>query len=46
MAFAAGDAEKDGITIGAHAFALSDGSGAHPGGSASVGQPLAPVRCQ
>lgn len=46
MAFAASEAEKDGITIGAHACALSAGSGAQPGGGALTSQALAPVRCQ
>lgn len=46
MAFAAGDAEKDGITIGAHACALSAGAGATAARDPNAAQPLASVRCQ
>ncbi|HJV01598.1 MAG TPA: type VI secretion system lipoprotein TssJ [Burkholderiaceae bacterium] len=46
MSFAAGEAEKDGITIGAHACALSVGAGATTANGTHAAQPLAPVRCQ
>jgi type VI secretion system protein VasD len=47
LAFAAGDAEKDGITIGAHACALSIGAGALPADKErSASKPLAPLHCQ
>src|SRR5471032_1754 len=50
LAFAADDAEKNGITVGLHACALSVGSGAGASASAaSVGetrQPLSSVHCQ
>ncbi|MBA5608409.1 type VI secretion system lipoprotein TssJ [Duganella sp. FT3S] len=46
MSFAAGDAEKDGITIGAHACALSVGSGATLlDADRSTSKPLAALRC-
>ncbi|WP_295994309.1 type VI secretion system lipoprotein TssJ [Rugamonas sp.] len=47
LAFAADEAEKNGITIGLHGCALSVGSGA-PASAATVGettQPLSSVRC-
>ena len=43
-AFAAADAEKDGITLGLHACALSVGAGA--GASGEAPPPLSLVRCQ
>lgn len=46
LSFAAGDAEKDGITIGAHACALSVGTGATAADGVSAATPLAPIRCQ
>lgn len=44
MTFAAGDAEKSGITVGLHACAISVGAGA--AASSEAGKPLASVRCQ
>ncbi|NRR33130.1 type VI secretion system lipoprotein TssJ [Oxalobacteraceae bacterium] len=44
LAFAAADAERSGITIGAHACALSVAAGTPASGQA--GQPLAGVHCQ
>ncbi|MES2162742.1 MAG: type VI secretion system lipoprotein TssJ [Pseudomonadota bacterium] len=44
LAFAAGDAEKSGITVGLHACAMSVGGGA--AASSEAGKPLASVRCQ
>lgn len=47
LAFAAGDAEKDGITIGAHACALSVGSGATPAeADRNASKLLAATHCQ
>lgn len=47
LAFSASDAEKSGITIGAHACALSLGSGAGPVGAsqAALQQPLSNLHC-
>jgi type VI secretion system protein VasD len=45
LAFAAGDAEKSGITIGLHACALSTGAGAVVTTS-DAGKPLAALRCK
>jgi len=44
LAFAAGDAEKSGITIGLHACAMSVGAGSPAYGD--TGKPLATVHCQ
>lgn len=46
LAFAAGDAERAGITIGAHACALSVGAGASPADGGDAAQPLAAVPCR
>lgn len=44
LAFAAGDAEKSGITIGLHACAMSVGAGA-ANATGNINQPLTSVRC-
>lgn len=44
LAFAAGEAEKSGITIGLHACAMSVGAGA-AAATGDSGQPLSAVRC-
>ena len=46
LAFAAGDAEKSGITVGLHACAMSVGAGAGAAASSEAGKSLASVRCQ
>jgi len=47
LSFAASDAEKSGITVGAHACALSIGSGASPSGDsqAALNQSLSNLHC-
>jgi len=48
LAFAAGDAEKSGITVGLHACALSAGAGAGATviTTSDAGKPLATLRCK
>jgi type VI secretion system protein VasD len=46
LAFAAGDAEKSGITVGLHACALSTGKGAAVITTSDAGKPLAALRCK
>ncbi|MBJ7310789.1 type VI secretion system lipoprotein TssJ [Rugamonas sp. CCM 8940] len=48
LAFAANDAEQGGITIGAHACALSVGTGAAAfnGNGNEIGKPLSSIHCQ
>jgi type VI secretion system protein VasD len=46
VAFAAGDAEKAGVTLGLHACALSVGAGASANGAMADAPPLSLVRCQ
>jgi type VI secretion system protein VasD len=46
LAFAAGDAEKSGITIGLHACALNAGAGATAVITNDTSKPLAALRCQ
>lgn len=44
LAFAAGDAERSGITVGLHACAMSVGAGA--AATSDAAKPLATIRCQ
>ena len=46
LAFAAGEAEKSGITVGLHACALSAGAGAAVVTTSDAGKPLAALRCK
>lgn len=49
LAFAAGDAEKSGLTVGLHACAMSVGAGASEATvttASDAGKPLAALRCQ
>jgi type VI secretion system protein VasD len=46
LAFATGDAEKSGVTVGLHACAMSVGAGAAMATASDAGKPLAALRCQ